>query len=264
MEPDNLIEYLYVDEKRLDSYFEQISEPVAYDKVPIWRIALGLTGPQADGTQSRPARPFTRHEKASKLVEYLKKRRLVVPHRPWDRERWDAESPFRLESMDATRIYIPPREASQFNGLTVWFSGAPDENPEKPSGADDPTGPLYLLQDYQVDDEIRATNVSAASALKTLFYEIQGERSEIIINGKPDSLLSTLNSRFPEPDENTFDRMFSSDPESFLTELGARVVDRRFIQCLYRVRRTLNDYYSVPIGSVVTIGYPIVIAEGDL
>ncbi len=29
-----LVEYLYVDDKRLDSYFEQISSPVTYDKVP--------------------------------------------------------------------------------------------------------------------------------------------------------------------------------------------------------------------------------------
>ncbi len=34
-----LVEYLYVDERRLDAYFEQISSPVTYDKVLVWEVA---------------------------------------------------------------------------------------------------------------------------------------------------------------------------------------------------------------------------------
>jgi hypothetical protein len=54
-----LVEYLYVDDKRLDSYFEQISSPVTYDKVPEWNAEIGLTGPKGGGKQVRFARPFT-------------------------------------------------------------------------------------------------------------------------------------------------------------------------------------------------------------
>ncbi|MDV3352755.1 hypothetical protein QGP82_29045 [Leptothoe sp. LEGE 181152] len=72
MEP--LIEYIYIDHKRLDSYFEQISEsPIAYDKVPTWKGGVGLTNLGSEVTQSRFPRPFTTHEKVSNLLEYLRK-----------------------------------------------------------------------------------------------------------------------------------------------------------------------------------------------
>ena len=46
----SLIEYVYVDEKRLDAYFEQISSPVTYDKVPEWNADISITGPKAGGS----------------------------------------------------------------------------------------------------------------------------------------------------------------------------------------------------------------------
>lgn len=66
-----LVEYIYIDKKRLNNYFEQFSSPVNFDKVPVWKTVLGLTGPKAEATQARPGRPFTDHEKILKLVEYL-------------------------------------------------------------------------------------------------------------------------------------------------------------------------------------------------
>ena len=39
-----LVDYLYVDEDRLDSYIEQFSSPVVYDKIPAWKCPLGLRG----------------------------------------------------------------------------------------------------------------------------------------------------------------------------------------------------------------------------
>jgi len=69
----DIADYLYVDRGRMDSYFEQIGGPVKYDKVPVWKVALGLTGPSAEGTQERVGRPFTEHEKLSKLATVLPK-----------------------------------------------------------------------------------------------------------------------------------------------------------------------------------------------
>jgi len=66
-----LKEYLYIDERRLNSYFEQISSPVKYDKVPVWKASISLTGPNAEGQQARFARPYTKHEKIEKLNEYV-------------------------------------------------------------------------------------------------------------------------------------------------------------------------------------------------
>ena len=56
-----LVEYLYVDERRLASYFEQISPVVAYDGVPSWSAGVGLTGIHVDRGQEKHARAFTNH-----------------------------------------------------------------------------------------------------------------------------------------------------------------------------------------------------------
>lgn len=37
-----LAEFLFTDDARLDSYFEQIAAPVMYDKVPVWKASLSL------------------------------------------------------------------------------------------------------------------------------------------------------------------------------------------------------------------------------
>jgi hypothetical protein len=42
----SLSEYLYIDRKRLEMYFEQMSSPVTYDKVSVWKVALGLLVPK--------------------------------------------------------------------------------------------------------------------------------------------------------------------------------------------------------------------------
>src|SRR5215210_4856358 len=72
-----LVEYLYVDEKRLDTYFEQLSSPVTYDKVPVWEANLTITSPGAKGSQQRFARPYTTHEKVSKLTEHVEDKGFV-------------------------------------------------------------------------------------------------------------------------------------------------------------------------------------------
>ena len=41
----SLEEYLYVDDRRLDTYVEQLGAPIAYDKVPTWTAKLSLLGP---------------------------------------------------------------------------------------------------------------------------------------------------------------------------------------------------------------------------
>jgi len=104
-----LVEYLYVDEKRLDTYFEQISSPVTYDKVPMWNAEIGLTGPKAGGAQQRFARPFTTHEKISKLTEYLEDKGHVEYGRSSGKKEGTT---FRIETCQAKRVFIPQTAGS--------------------------------------------------------------------------------------------------------------------------------------------------------
>jgi len=78
-------ELLYFDQKRLDTYFVQVSSPVTYDKVPVWETGLSITGPTAKGTQARQARPPTTFEKIATVKQHLEKQELVMNGRPSDR-----------------------------------------------------------------------------------------------------------------------------------------------------------------------------------
>jgi hypothetical protein len=246
---EGLAEYLYVDEERLNSYFEQISPPVAYDKVPVWRAALKLTGPEADATQARLGRQFTRQEKILALLDYLRTGGLLRNQRLGDRERWalnarDWEAPFVIESIRATRVLIPPHQGtSKFPGLTMWISVA------NPQSREDEQGSLYLLESFPKADSSPYTYTSY-SALAMLLQDVEELRESVL--GRPLDL--------EEPTER-LDKQFSSDPVTLLTGLGARAGATRSITSLYRIRATLNDRYSKPQFSITTIGYPIFVAE---
>ena len=56
-----VIEYLYLDHRRIKMYFEQVSDPVKKDKVANWKAALGLTGPKVEASQTVSSREFTLH-----------------------------------------------------------------------------------------------------------------------------------------------------------------------------------------------------------
>src|SRR5215210_128620 len=121
-----LVEYLYVDERRLDTYFEQISSPVTYDKVPEWNAEIGLTGPKGGGKQARFARPYTMHEKISNLTEYLEDEGLVAYERPGNRDPIPIADRklFRIETCRAKRVFIPPDhgQPQEVGALNVWIS----------------------------------------------------------------------------------------------------------------------------------------------
>lgn len=67
----SLVEYLYVDERRLQSYVDQIGPPVAYDKTPSWTAELSVLGPKATATQEQRSRPLTTHEKVCRLLKHM-------------------------------------------------------------------------------------------------------------------------------------------------------------------------------------------------
>jgi len=281
----SITEYIYIDKRRLDSYLEQIASPIIYDKVPVWRAALGLS-PSLEGTVEKHGRELTTHEKITKLMNYLNKENLIYTWRLRDRERWGAPTHgkvFVLETCQATRIWIPPKPHSSltFKGLTLWISSSPlseyqsyaldQEYPPEffrnmfPEYDEDrPVGTLYLLEDFPRDDLGLAQTVSSYTALHMLLYEyMTGARKEGILEEFQNTIVG---SALIDPKSITYSDLearFSSDPTQLLAQLGAKIGTSRTIQTLYRIRATLNDRNSKPEFSVVTIGYPIFIAEAD-
>src|ERR1041384_1203717 len=105
----SLEEYLYVDDRRLDKYVEQIGSLIIYDKVPIWTAKLSLLGPAAEGTQQRTGRPLRQSEKIKRLLDHLKKYDLIAEGRFTGRNAFTPNAKmFRLETCWAVKTFIPP------------------------------------------------------------------------------------------------------------------------------------------------------------
>ncbi len=242
----SLIEYLYVDEDRVNTYFEQISSPVVYDKVPVWKAGLSLTGPNAEGQQARFARSFTRFEKIQKLTEYIQGQK-------------EARNVFTITTCLANRVFIPSKasDSSNYKGITLWLS------PSKID--DDRVDTLCLLEDYRGDDEHEHPSAysSAWSALTVLLEDIDDKLNESILAGK----FSHLHTKSLEDSE------FHKNPLGFLSTLGAYLGPQRIISLMYRHRITLGkmaDRYGWreserhnELYYTVTIGYPIWIADAN-
>ncbi|TLU61098.1 hypothetical protein FE810_15610 [Thalassotalea litorea] len=238
---DSIIEYLYIDNPRLDSYFEQISSPVMYEKVPVWKAVFGLAGPKAEATQIRPGRPFTTHEKVKVFHDYLRKKKLVIENRPaapFDDELLnDSQSPkqFRKEVMSAQRVRLDKNE-----GLNIWVSTEPDKQSKNNRR---PVGALFLIEDFSGKED-RIVTISAFSSLWALIQEME-------------PIIEKANSHIFEHAKNMEDR-FGRDPVSVLKQIGAKFGPVRRIQATYRIRVCGMEMGAN--GATTTIGYPIVIS----
>jgi hypothetical protein len=245
----SLREYLYFDEKRLDSYVEQISGPVTYDKVPTYVAGLSLAGPKAEATQSRFGRPFTPHEKVLKIEEYLRAQKLLHDGRPRDSSgSWKAEGEFFVEETLATRAFIPPTKS--FPGLAVWFT--PDIKREKDDYLE--SRHLYLFEDYPRDDsEARIPRASGYTYLMFLLADNPDFKHVCQEKGAPRSALA-----------------FLKRPAEFFETVGAKFSDERYVRTLYRVRVAATQIVHLPpddkgddqgdTEKLVVVAYPIYIA----
>jgi hypothetical protein len=152
-----LADYLFVDEARLDSYFEQISSPLTFEKKPTWKAGVSLSGPVAEGSQSVIPRPHTRHEKICTVLEYLKQNlELRNP------EQSHAAS-FGFESLNATPVHIPLRTdaKSKQDYLNLWVG-----TPTTVVG-----GYRFLLEGFSGKDDQRPAVLSAFSCLQAMLDE---------------------------------------------------------------------------------------------
>lgn len=154
-----IAEYLFIDEERLNSYFEQVSSPIKYEKVATLGIELSLTGPKATGTQSRPSRPFTTHEKIQTVFDNVPIFRLQGA------EEEDRGEPFQFATFRGFRAFIPPKanKAETFKGLAIWVCKLVEDDSE--------TFDFYLIEDLP-GGERAPQGWSGRSALWMLFDEV--------------------------------------------------------------------------------------------
>lgn len=278
----SLIDYLYVDDKRLGAYIEQIGPPVTYDKVPVWKAEFGLTGPKAATSQERPGRAMTRHEMIVKLLRHLEENNLMDTTREPARHLWDGtdRNDFVYETCAASKVIIPPKPDAQLRGLVLWISSAPplrtrtpdNKLPEKVSGSCLRPGMLCLFEDFQKGDEspYSGFHVSAYTVLESIILAI-GENTQTPIVS---DLFVKRGQRHRQTHRlEVWDQAalymeeFVKDPVAMLENAGCRAARPRNIRVLYRIREfgpEAGEYeQSVSRGvnpSTSVFGYPIFIA----
>lgn len=242
-----ITEYLYIDERRLNSYFEQITSPVAYDKVPVWNTGLSMIGPKAEGTQARFPRPYTSHEKLTELEQYLRENRELGEGRSkgFDaRDRTDRDKAFRIEECRSRRVYVPGKSTNSqdYPGLAIWISLGWGKRYEG-------VGNLYLLEALPRGD--RGFDVwSGYSALSIMLEEAEEEFNSSVIAEK----LHRSNRNY-----DAFARRLAVAPFETLEALGCSTGPERNIRTLYRIRATVLDADSEQ-GLPTTVAYPVFIA----
>lgn len=180
--PLRLVEYLYLDQNRLNAYFEQISNTVAYDKVPVWRAGMGVTGPTAQAEQARFGRSFSTHEKVEKLLEHIKHLASV--------DYGDGPRPnpaFRLDTIHAIKVVIPPKPGGASNhSLVLWLSATPGFDVQRGRR-------LILIQEYRNSDQEYVEHVSPKTALVEL---LSAAREQLVQTEAYEPLISTLQGPF--------------------------------------------------------------------
>ena len=194
-DPARLVEYLYLDQNRLSAYFEQISSTVTYDKVPVWRAGLAMTGPTAQAEQARFGRSFSTHEKIHKLLEHIKR---LPPVNYGDGPRPDPA--FRLETIPAMKVVIPAKPGAASNQtLVLWLSAMP--------GFDIRRGRrLVLIQEYRQTDKEYVEHVSPKTALVEL---LSAAKEQLIQTGIYEPLVATLQGPFLFHLPATFEKEFA-------------------------------------------------------
>ena len=230
-------EYLFVDERRLDSYVEQIAGPVAFDTIPTYKASLSLTGPGVEVSRESRARDFTQHEKIETLLSHLERGDLVKLGRPG--ETFEPESGFRMETCTAARALLPPAPGS----LALWISDQPEQPPSP--DAHRPIGRLYLIEDFRGDDLDLADHIAVSgwTALQMLLHD-HDENARTAIEDSPL--------------RGVADADFATRPLELIADLDGRIASPRRIRTLYRVRDTFAEEHAD--FASVTIGYPIFVA----
>ncbi len=243
----DLYEFHYIDEVRLNSYIEQIQPQGTTDKIPLWNVNLSTTGISVSRSKTHHSRPLTNLEKLKSLVSYLRKlEKGLSEKRPNSDTDYHLGPVFRLETCDAFRVLLPPKENETipFNGFGLWIS---IQEISDSSESESLESSLYLLERSKQPDKDRGVFVSEFSALDHITQSFEPELRQ-----------STIGERLLFWHDSN---KFAKDPMECLEKLGAKTTFRRRITTLYRIR--CGSVMHSPNGTInsITIGYPIVILE---
>lgn len=236
---EELVELLYVDLARLESYHQQLRARPKH--VPTFSASIGLAGPQVGATWSALDSASALVPRIEEVRECLARRGILSCSRPSEQDRWDLGRPleelpeaaqadlwaiFREEVVELRTVVLEPRLSDPFlkNGLVLWIAVEEAAEHLRPDV-------LLLIQQFPLDDEPFARTVSGFSLLAR-------EADKLALPTVPG---------------------IGANPIEALKLLGAWVGPPKLCSALYRVRATFAEPQRQY--SLTTVGYPIVIAR---
>jgi hypothetical protein len=227
---EHINEILYVDEIRLNMYFEQISPPEKIEILTTKNLKAGFTSLGVDINENIRTRNYTTNEKLFIVEDHLRRNNQLLDGRPSEIYTFENKGPFIKETIKAQRIFLPPRKLLG-RELNLWVADS-----EKQLDSWRPKDiPLFLVEDYTLRkrDSIPISSYSYLLLLKSGYGE---EIRKTIIGDIPFADIVKL----------------EEDPINTLIKFGAKALDKRNITVLYKVRASERCN---------CFGYPICIME---
>ncbi len=240
-----LVDYIFVDVQRLESYMFQIEGGIKYERVPTWSAGLS-PGPSAGISIQKISREWTYHEMITRLLTHLKDTKQLDTDRKHAVFDLDKQVLFCLETCMAKKVFFPSDVTTEIPGIkefALWISLELEKvSAQEKCGR--PDGPLYLIESYFEGDTPFMHTFSGYSALMYILDNLRIEKKKFLPLG--------------HDYEKELARRFALNPFEYLEGLNAHVSASRRIECLYRRRATMVD---LDIGRRVYFGYPIFIAD---
>lgn len=242
--PD-LREYLYVDDRRVNSYLEQISSTDTYDRVPSLQFGVSGDGnPSMRFEYSKQRRPKNQHALVTELVSHLDRRGKLGRARPrWgDSSEADPEPTFVLETCEAVKVLFPDTKGDAGSGVVAWLSEWPTD---RRAHALRPAGVLCMIEDATSDDRVHRASFSSYSWLLALLHQLHLQ---------PTRTALAAQFSFAQDGEYGFDLLaahhelhpdaavFRPNPVQWLKQKGCVVSpEPRRVTALYRIRNQSTD-----------------------
>jgi hypothetical protein len=247
-----LTSYVYVAERLVNSYFDQIRPLEEPEKINSLNISLSLTGPKVDLSQTKKLGDPSMHEKILKIEKFLEEKGDLDHKRPQESiDNGCIESTrFVSEVFTARKVIVPCKDSglgSDVDFFVVWIS---DPDPAVHVVEDYVWRGtfLYLVEGWHDSVKYHST-YSGCSALQFIMNIADGKKPLELGDGEPLGRGSDLH------------------PIDKLRRLGATTSDQRRLFSLYRKRYVTNeqcyDYSGQKRRVNDLVGYPLFIANAD-
>jgi hypothetical protein len=256
-------EFIYIDRKRLRSYYEQAApgKLVKPQKASKWNFNISVTGPKAGGGEAVHFRDRTNKEMIDEVEKYMRKSGTLisslaeVPHPIMAamEARLDPERTYYIRcKLQARRALIPPDSLHAatpgLDHLALWITEEEFTRSTERS--------VYLIEASSDADSRGIFLYTGYTALDFILRSLEKQMA---------AYRHTLLGRSELPNVHDYQanepfHRFAANPITYLKEMGCTLGPPKKIESLSRIRMIFQDYMRES-DSVGIVGYPLFIAD---